>query len=186
MIGTLLASIVRQDGDEVELGSDDVFIEGEIALLLGGALEGPELSPLDVLAATDAFLPAIEVAPLRPGVLERKYGWPHQIAVQKAFGGYIVLGSHLTSARGIDPRFEACLVSIDGEPRAAATGYEAMGNPLNVVVAMAAGLHAIGEKLQAGQIILTGSLALPQRISRANRVAHVQFASLGSVSVRWR
>ena len=51
MIGTLLASVVRQDGDEVELDGDDGFIESEIALLLGGALEGPELSPLDVLAA---------------------------------------------------------------------------------------------------------------------------------------
>ena len=186
MIGTLLASLVRQDGDEVQLDCDDFFIESEMALVLGRALEGPDLTPLSVLAAVDGFLPAIEVAPLRPGILERKYSWAHQIAVQKAVGGYIVLGSRLTSPKNIDPRLEACLISIDGEQRAAAAGFEAMGSPLNVVVAMAAGLHAIGEKLQAGQVILTGSLAPPQRVSRANRVAHLQFANLGSVSVRMR
>ena len=186
MIGTLLASIVRADGDEVELDADTVFIESELALVLGRDLEGPALTPVEVLGAIDAFLPAIEVAPLRPGVLEKRYSWPHQIAVQKAFGGYVVFGPRLTPARGLDPRLEACLVSIDGEPRAAAAGFEAMGGPLNVVAAMAAGLHAIGEKLHAGQLIMTGSLPPPQRVSRDNRVATVEFATLGSVSVRLR
>ncbi|HKQ80594.1 MAG TPA: fumarylacetoacetate hydrolase family protein [Steroidobacteraceae bacterium] len=186
MIGTLLASIARADGDQVELDSDDVFIESEMALILGRDLEGRDLKPVDVLSAIDCFLPAIEVAPVRKGVLEKHYSWPHLIAVQKAFGGYVVFGSRCTPARSIDPRLEACLVSVDGEPRAAAAGFEAMGSPLNVVAAMAAGLHEIGEKLHAGQIIMTGSLAPPQRVSRANQVATLEFATLGSVCVRLR
>lgn len=186
MVGTLLRSIVRESGAEVALDCDTAFIESEIALILSRDLEGDSLTPVDVLAATEAFLPAIEVAPLRPGVLDQKYSWAHSIAVQKAFGGYIVLGSQLTSPRGIDPRLEACLISIDGEPRATAAGFEAMGNPLAVVAAMAATLAPIGEKLHAGQVILTGSIAPPQRISRDQRVAHLEFASLGSVAVRWR
>ncbi|WP_036025449.1 2-keto-4-pentenoate hydratase [Paraburkholderia dilworthii] len=186
MIGTLLSSLARADGDEVALDCDAAFIESELAVVLGSGLEGPELTHTEVLRAIDGFLPAIEVAPLRPGVLEQRYSFAHMIAVQKAAGGYVVFGSRITSARGIDARLEACLVSIDGEARAAAAGFEAMGSPLQVISAMAAGLHKIGEKLHAGQILMTGSLAPPQRITPQNRFAQLDFATLGSVSVRLR
>jgi 2-keto-4-pentenoate hydratase len=92
----------------------------------------------------------------------------------------------VTSARRVDPILESCLVSIDGEQRAAAAGFEAMGNPIAVVAAMAAKLSAIGEKLHAGQVIMTGSLPAPQKVSAKNRVATVRFATLGSVTVRLR
>lgn len=185
MVGTLLGSIVRTDGDQVELDAVEVFIESELGMVLKRDLEGPALTAAEVLNAVEAFLPAIEVAPLRPGVREGKYSWPHMIAVQKAFGGYIVLGSRLTSPHRFDPRLEGCLVSIDGKPRAGATGFEAMGSPLQVVAAMARRLHAVGEKLHAGQVLITGSLPPPQGITSANRVARVEFQTLGSVSVRF-
>lgn len=186
MVGTLLESITRPDGDEVDLDTDLVVIECEIALLLGRDLEGSGLLPSDVLRATDAFLPAIEVAPLR-FTSGPRCSWMHQIAVQKAKGGYVVFGSKFTPARGIDPRLEGCLVSIDGQPRASACGFEAMGNPLSVVAAMAAKLAEIGEKLHAGQFIMTGSVTPPQRVKRGNdRVAFLQFATLGGVTVRLR
>jgi 2-keto-4-pentenoate hydratase len=184
MIGTLLASLARADGEAVELDCDAAFIESELAVVLRHDLEGANLSPTEVLRAVDAFLPAIEVAPLRPGVMEQRYSYAHMIAVQKAVGGFVVFGSKLTSPHGIDPRLEACLVSIDGEARAAAAGFEAMGSPLHVVAAMAAGLHRIGEKLHAGQVLMTGSLAAPQRITPRNRFAQLDFATLGSVTVR--
>jgi 2-keto-4-pentenoate hydratase len=186
MVGTLLASLARSDGDEVELDCEEVFIESELALTLRKDLEGSNLSYAEVYDAIDAFFPAIEVAPLRPGVLDKKYSYPHLIAVQKAAGGYVVFGQRLTSARRVDPDLEACLVSIDGERRAAAAGFEAMGGPVRVVAAMSAKLAEIGEKLQAGQIIMTGSLPPPQRVSAKNRVATVSFATLGSVTVRLR
>lgn len=186
MVGTLLASMRRSSGEEVQLDCAEAFIESEFALILKRDLEGPDLSPTEVLAATEGFLAAIEVAPLRPGVLEGRYSWPHSIAVQKADGGYVVFGDKITPVRGLDPRLEACLVSIDGEDRATAAGFEAMGNPLVVVAAMAAKLHAIGERLREGQVIMTGSLAPPQRITAAHRCASLKFATIGDVTVRLR
>lgn len=185
MVGTLLASIIRADGDQVTLDTDEVFIESELGLILKRDLEGPQLTATQVLSAVDAFLPAIEVAPLRPGVREGQYSWAHMIAVQKAFGGYIVLGNRLTAPHGLDPRLEGCLVSIDSVPRAGAIGFEAMGNPLNVVAAMARRLSAIGEKLHAGEVLITGTLAPPQVVTAANRVARVDFQTLGSVCVQF-
>jgi 2-keto-4-pentenoate hydratase len=183
MVGTLLRSLVLDDGESITLDAEENFVECEIALLLRRDLEGPHLKDMEVLAAIECFLPAIEIAPLRQGVRERVYSYQHMIAVQKALGGFIVLGRHLTPAKGVDVALEGCRVSIDGVVRGAATGHEAMGGPLKVVGAMARTLHAIGERLHAGQIILTGSLPSPPSLTRANRVAQVEFSRLGSVTV---
>ena len=122
---------------------------------------------------------------LRPGVLERAYSWPHLIACQKAPGGFVALGSKIASPKDFDPRLEGCLISINGRPRAGAIGFEAMGDPLAVVAAMAAQLHRVGGKLHAGQIIITGSLPKPQPVTAADDSATLTFRSLGSVSLRF-
>lgn len=184
MIGTLMASLVRGDGDEVALDCEEAFIESEMAMVLKHDIEGPNVTPIEVLAAVEGFFPAIEVAPLRPRVREGHYSYEHMIATQKAKGGFVIFGSRITAAHGFDPRLEGCLVSIDGTARSGATGFEAMGNPLTVVAAVAAGLHEMGEKLYAGQILMTGSLAPPQVITRANRIAELEIQTLGRVSVR--
>jgi len=184
MIGTLSSSLVRADGEEVTLDADKNFIESELAMILKRDLEGPDLSPTEILAAVEGFFPAIEVAPLRDGVMEGAFSFEHMIAVQKAKGGYVVFGSRITAPHALDTRLEGCIISIDGQARAGATGHEAMGGPLNVVAAMARGLHRIGEKLRAGQIIMTGSLAPPQIVTSENRTALLEFHTLGNVSVR--
>lgn len=185
MVGTLLASLMRDDGDEVHLDADKVFVEVEIGMLLKRDLEGPYLTNADVLAAVEGFLPAIEVAPLRAGALERAYSIPHMIAVQKAQGGFVFLGPKITSPKSFDPRLEGVLVSLNGEPKAGATGFEAMGSPLTVVAAMARTLHAVGEKLHAGQILITGSLPTPPVATAGDRAARAEFQTLGGVSVRF-
>jgi 2-keto-4-pentenoate hydratase len=186
MVGTLLASLMRCDGDAVTPNAEQWFVEAEIGLLLKRDLEGPGLTPHEVLAATEGFVAAIEVAPVRPGALERAYSYAHMTAVQKASGGFVVVGPRITSPRDFDPRLEGCLVHINGVPRVGAIGFEAMGHPLLVVAAMAEKLHAIGEKLHAGQLLITGSLPAPPLVTMADATARVDFRTLGSVSVRFQ
>ncbi|MCP3731224.1 hypothetical protein M9978_12380 [Sphingomonas sp. MG17] len=183
MVGTLTASLIRQSGDSVEIGSDPTVMECELGAVLRRDLEGPGLTDLDILAAIEGFLPAIKVAPVRPGVRERAYSWQHMIAVQKAAGGYVVTGGRLTRPAGFDARLEGCLVSVDGSARAGAIGYEAMGNPLRVIAAMADRLSTIGERLRAGQLVITGSLPPPQPVSVGHRTVRAEFTTLGSVEV---
>lgn len=185
MVGTLLASLIRNSGDTVKLDSSTVYVESEIGVLLKKDLEGPNLSQAEVLAAIEAFLPGIEIAPLRPGVVEGKYSWPHMIAVQKAAGGYFVLGDRLTSPSKLDIRLEGCVVTMNGERSTGAVGLEAMGSPLNVIAAMARKLSEIGEKLHKGQLLFTGSLPPPQSILATDAEARLEFQTLGSVSVRF-
>jgi 2-keto-4-pentenoate hydratase len=185
MVGTLLGSQLRDSGAVVPLDAEEVFIESELGVVLKRDLAGPDLCAAEIFAAIEGFLPAIEVAPLRPGVREQAYSWPHMIAVQKASGGYVVLGSRITAPTGFDPRLEGCVIEIDGEARAGATGFEAMGNPLAVVAAIARKLHAIGEHLHAGQLVITGSLPPPQVVRAGNARADLHFATLGSVALRF-
>ncbi len=185
MVGTLLASQLRDSGAIVALDAEESFIEGEIGVVLKRDLAGPDLCFAEVLAAIEGFLPAIEVAPLRPGVRDQAYSWPHMIAVQKAQGGFVILGSRLTPPTAFDPKLEGCIVEIDGVPQAGATGFEAMGNPLAVIAAMARKLDAIGEQFHTGQILITGSLPPPQVVRQGAARADLHFATLGSVSVRF-
>ena len=184
MVGTLLASIVRPDGAVVELDDEISFIEAEIAVIMKRDLAGENVTAADVLAATAGYLPALEVAPVRPGLMEKLWSAQHLVAVQKAVGGYILLGSKLTDPLGFDPRLEGAITSIDGEVRGTACGVEAMGSPLNVVAAVVRRLATAGQGLLAGQFVMTGSLPAPQVITRDNRHAKVEFTRLGSVDVR--
>lgn len=183
MVGTLLASLMRNSGDTVTLDAQSVFIESEIGVVLKRDLEGPMLTHAEVLGAIEGFVPVIEVAPLHEAVKQRQFSWPHMIAVQKALGGFIVVGGKMTSPKGFDPRLEGCVIHMGGEARAGATGFEAMGSPLIVLAAIARKLYAVGEKLRAGQIVITGSLPAPQVVRPTDRDAQLEFQTLGRVSV---
>lgn len=185
MVGSLLASVMRPSGAAVALDAEVTAVESEIGILLGRDLQGPNVTPLQALAAVEAYFPAIEIAPIRPGLVEGKWSNQHLIAVQKAVGGFIVTGQNLTPAGLLDPRLEGVVVSIDGEARASATGVEAMGSPLNVLAAVANRLAAAGEYLRAGQIVLTGSLPPPIMVRAGCRSAGVEFTRLGRVTVRF-
>lgn len=183
MVGTLLASLVRSEGTTIELDDEISYIEAEVAVLLKSDLEGPHVTAADVLAATEGYLAAMEVAPVRPGLLEKKWSAQHLVAVQKAPGGYVLLGSTLADPRGFDLRLEGAITSIDGEVRGTACAVEAMGNPLNVVAALVRRLAVVGEGVRAGQFVMTGSLPAPQVIRRENRHARIELTRLGAVDV---
>src|SRR5205085_2118789 len=97
-----LADLIDRPGADRDADGDPAFIEAEIGVLMRHDLRGPDVSALQALAAIEAFFPAIEVAPLRPGVLEGRYSNQHMIAVQKAAGGYVFVGNRFTSPRDFD------------------------------------------------------------------------------------
>ena len=187
LVGTILASHLRENGATIDLNADSgiTFVENEIGALMKRDLEGPGVTPLQALAAIEGFFPAIEIAPLGPGVLERTITNQHIIAKEKADGGYLIVGSTLLPPGQIDVRFEGCVVSINGKVVGSGAGVEAMGSPVNVVAAVANRLAEFGEKLRAGEIVITGALCGPARAVKGDREAVVEFTRLGRVSVRF-
>ena len=129
--------------------------EGEIAFVLKQDLVGPNVTPEDVLAATDYVSACFEI------VDSRIENW--QIKIQdtvadNASCGVFVMGD---KADPNDVDFESCKMVIrnKGEVVAEGQGSAALGSPLICVAWLANALAQYGETLKAGEVILSGSLA---------------------------
>jgi 2-keto-4-pentenoate hydratase len=72
-------------------------------------------------------------------------------------------------------------VSVDGEPIDRGFGRDVLGDPLVVVAWLANHLAARGERLRAGQIVMTGSL-VPTRFPTEDAAYRFDVKGIGSVS----
>jgi len=183
LLGTLLASRVLPEGEPVSLSGRGFLhptLEPEIAVLLKQDLAGPGVGELDALAATGGFLPAIELGDYRcpPGTASLQHS-----VVCNTFNGGIVVGAQLTPAAGIDLRVEGMSMSRNGRPVASGTGVEVLGNPLRSVAFMANKLAEQGLKLEAGMVLMTGSITRSIPLA-AGDLIDVAFTRLGHLQVR--
>jgi len=130
--------------------------EGEIAFKLKHDLLGPNITAEDVLAATEQVFACFEI------VDSRIENW--QIKIQDTIADNASCGIFVMSEQGVDPNsvdFENCVMTIKnkGEVVATGKGSAALGSPLNCVAWLANTLSEYDIPLQAGDIILSGSLA---------------------------
>lgn len=154
--GFLTDKMVYQSGDVIEF---DQLIqaksEGEIAFILKHDLTGPNVTPQDVLEATESVAACFEI------VDSRVEDWKIKIqdtVADNASCGVFVMGD-IVSPEKVD--FENCKMVIKnkGEVIAEGKGSAALGSPLNCVAWLANALIEYGVELKAGDIILSGSLA---------------------------
>jgi len=130
--------------------------EGEIAFKLKHDLVGPNVTPAGVLAATDQVFACFEI------VDSRIQNW--DIKIQDTIADNASCGIFVMSDKGVDPNtvdFENCKMVIKnkGEVVATGKGSAALGSPLNCVAWLANTLGKYDISLNAGDIILSGSLA---------------------------
>ncbi|HEY8473280.1 MAG TPA: fumarylacetoacetate hydrolase family protein [Natronosporangium sp.] len=177
----VLASHVHQDGATV---AADGFIaprlEAEIALVLEADLAGPDCDPAAVAKAVGAARPALEI------VDSRIRDWQITLAdtiADLASSGAVVLG---TDATPVDGSYQLRLVGMafsrDGTVFATGAGAASLGDPLAAVAWLANALHPFGERLRAGQFVMTGSLHGAVPIAPGERYL-AEFDRLGAVSV---
>jgi len=135
-------------------------MEGELAFLIGRRLQGPGITLQEVLAATDAVAPALEI------VDSRIEGWriqlPDTVADNASYGGF-VLGPWSTAMRDWDLRLVGMLLHQNGRPVVEGIGAAALGHPARAVAWLANKLGEFGEALEPGHVVLSGALgrALP-------------------------
>lgn len=182
IFATLSRSNLGTQDNVVEVAPDRYgYVEAEVGVLMASRLEGPNVTAAQALSAVAGYLPAIDLAQIQKS---RPYGLVHTMATMAgAQDTTVIFGTHLTPPT-VDMQLEGMLVSVDGEPRASATAWEAMGHPLETVAWLANALHAAGAALEPGQLIVTGVCPTPQRLLPGNQSARVDFATLGGVSVR--
>lgn len=182
IVGCLMKSGLWDESETITLKRGiNTIVEPEIAVLLKHDLAGPGLNALDVMRSVDGVFPAIEVADWSVGgkTRSRQMG----IAIHKSTGG-IVIGGPISSLKGIDLRTEGAVIRLNGEPRGSGTGIEALGDPLVVVAAIANLIGRYDAKLEAGMVIMTGSLVQAVPVAARDSI-EVSFTRLGSVRARF-
>ncbi len=179
-VGTILASRFADTGAVYRIRPGKTYVEAEIAITLGEDLRGRHVTAKDAARATACLCPALEIAPWSPTMVAGKRSIPHGIATHKT-DGLIVVGPPVPPERVRDLRLEGALLQVDGRVVGSATGVEAMGNPFEVVAAIARLLAEHSMTLQSGMLVMTGSLLRPYSLANGVRAATAEFANLGRV-----
>ncbi len=129
--------------------------EAEIAFILKDSLNGPGVTVADVMAATESIAPCFEIVDSR--IRDWKIGIVDTVA-DNASCGVFVLGEDRADAKDHDLPDLRVTVTKNGEPLSEGLGSAVQGNPAQAVAWLANTLGQYGVTLDAGDIILSGSV----------------------------
>jgi len=154
-------------------------IEPEMAFVLGRPLRGPGVTVTEAIAAVDFVLPALEIIDSR--IADWRITLADTIADNASSGG-VVLGSQPTRLNDLDLALTGCLLHVNGRLAATGAGGAVLGSPVNAVVWLANVLGPRGITMEAGHVVLPGSVTAAVPVSPGDSVT-ATFAAMGSVSV---
>lgn len=177
--GHLLASM-RLDEDRTVPIDDYCFprVEVEVAFVLGEDLPGRDCTESDVLAATSAVAPALELIDSR--IADWRISLPDTIADNASSAGY-VLGRQRVDPAGLDlTAIDVTLHSGDRVERGRSDAV--LDNPVTAVAWLARKVADFGVSLRAGHLVLPGSCTRAVD-ARAGDRFHAEFTGLGDVSL---
>lgn len=178
--GTLFADMAIGDGESVDHSQlISPKIEGEIGFVLGSDIDLVDATASDIVAATDYITPVMEI------VDSRIRDWDITIfdtVADNASAARFVAGGMKCSLDGIEVSSLGMEMSVNGETVSSGTGRDCLGNPINAVVWLARQLAAMGTKLQAGDILLSGAMG-PMVPASAGDEVSLSIDGLGTIRV---
>lgn len=181
--GTLLSWMDCPPGEPIDTGRLlQPKIEAEIAFVLASDLSGPAIGPEEVLAATAALAPALEI------VDSRVDGWDIDIVdtvADNASSGLFTLGAARRPPAGLDLTGCAMVMRRDGEVVSTGSGSACLGNPLRAVAWLAATARDLGRPLRAGEVVLSGALGPMVPVAPGERY-DAEIEGLGAVTAVFR
>ena len=154
--------------------------EAEIAFRMHKPLQGPGVTPAQVLDATESVIACFEV------VDSRIEDWRIKIqdtVADNASCGVFVLGDEV-SPKGLDLSKVEALVTKNGEPLSRGLGSAVQGAPENAVAWLVNTLGGFDIPFEAGEVVLSGSL-IPLAPAAAGDVFHVSMPGIGEAQVRF-
>lgn len=180
--GWLTDGMVFNEGESVPANTlIQPKAEGEIAFLLKKTLQGPGVTAADVLAATEGVMACFEI------VDSRIRDWKIKIqdtVADNASCGVFVLGDRLVDPRDVDLGTCGMVLEKNGEIVATGAGAAALGHPANAVAWLANTLGRLGIALEAGEVVLSGSLGIMVPVQAGDNL-RVTIGGIGGCSVRF-
>ncbi|MBU8810828.1 2-keto-4-pentenoate hydratase [Mycolicibacterium goodii] len=156
-------------------------VEVEVGFILADDLPGAGCTEEDVLAATAAFAPAIELIDTR--ITNWQIKLCDTIADNASSAGW-VLGEARVSPKDVDIRAIDAVLKNNGEVVAEGRSDAVLGNPVTAVAWLARKVESFGVRLKAGDIVLPGSCTRAIDAPPGSDF-HAEFAGLGSVHLRF-
>ena len=152
-------------------------VEVEVGFVLAEDLPGAECTEDDVLAATAAFAPSIELIDTR--ITDWKIKLCDTIADNASSAGF-VLGAGRVAPETVDIQSIDAVLTRNGEVVASGRSDAVLGNPVTAVAWLARKVEGFGVRLRKGDIVLPGSCT---RAIDARPGDHfvAEFDGLGSV-----
>ena len=152
-------------------------VEVEVGFILAEDLPGAGCTEDDVLAATAAYAPSIELIDTR--IKDWKIALCDTIADNASSAGW-VLGPQRVSPKDIDITGIDAVLTRNGDVVAEGRSDAVLGNPVTAVAWLARKVDSFGVRLRAGDIVLPGSCTRAID-ARSGDTFVADFAGLGSV-----
>jgi 2-keto-4-pentenoate hydratase len=157
------------------------LVEGEIAFILKEDLQGPNVTPAQVLAATEYVAAAIEIVDSR--VRDWKIKLVDTVADNASAGCYVIGQNHVLVKDVSLPQTNMTLYK-NGQEVNKGTGADVMGDPALCVAWLANKLWEYGVTLKKGEIILSGALSAAVKASEGD-IFCIEISGLGAVEARF-
>lgn len=155
--------------------------EAEIAFILRESLAGPGVTAEQVIAATEAIVPCFEVVDSR--ITDWKIGIVDTVG-DNASCGVFILGEARADPRAHDLPGLRVTVTKNGQPLSEGLGSAVQGDPAQAVAWLANTLGQYGVTLDAGDVILSGSL-VPLEPAVAGDVFTMELHGVGTCTARF-
>ena len=152
-------------------------VEVEVGFVLAEDLPGEECTEEDVVAATAAYAPAIELIDTR--IKDWQIKLCDTIADNASSAGF-VLGSERVAPSDIDIKNIDAVLTRNGEEIAKGRSDAVLGNPVTAVAWLARKVAGFGVRLKAGDIVLPGSCTFAVEARPGDEFV-AEFDGLGSV-----
>jgi len=179
--GAILASAEKHSPATLRFADyRKIGIECEVCVRLKSPLPSApgEVDREAAAAAVGSLFPAMEIVDNRYGDFTT-VGAPTIIA-DDMFQAAIVLGAEVKDWRTLDLIGCEGTTSANGEVKLKGKGVDVLGHPFESLAWLVNLLAARGERLEAGQYVMTGSLPLPYW-ANAGETVEISISGLGSV-----
>ena len=138
-----------------------------------------------MLAATAAVAPALEILDTRILRADLATGQPRRIfdtVADNAANAGIVLGAQRHAPGAHDLRWTGAILQADGAVVATGLGAAVLNDPVMGIVWLARRMGQYGQRIEAGQVILSGSFIAPVECPPGTRIA-ADFGAFGAVDI---
>ena len=183
--GVLYDDMVFASGDVVpKTRFIEPRVEAEIAFVLKDTISG-DATRENVLNATDYVTPSLEILDTRILRKDPETGQSRIIfdtVSDNAANAGIVTGSAKHDPRAFDLRWTGAIVSKNNEVVSTGLGAAVLNDPVESVVWLARRMHSYGQRLEAGQVVLSGSFIAPLECP-SGTIIDADFGPFSSVSI---